>query len=57
MTENEYSYLLTMYLASDYCEAMSFSEYATRYGRQLLGNRSENDGGKKRMDQTAQEAD
>ena len=43
MTENEYSYLLTKYLASDYCEAMSFYEYATRYDRQLLDNRSENE--------------
>lgn len=57
MTENEYSYLMTMYLSSDYCEAMPFYEYVTRFGRQLLGNRSEDDGGKKRLDQTAQEAD
>lgn len=46
MTESEYSYLMTMYLGSDYCEAMSFFEYATRFGRQLIKNRSENDGRK-----------
>ena len=57
MTENEYSYLLTMYLASDYCEAMSFYEYATRYGKYLIDNRSDDDGGKKRLDQAAQETD
>ena len=44
MTENEYSYLLTLYLGSDYCEAMSFYEYAMRYGRQRLENRSDDDG-------------
>ena len=57
MTENEYNYLMTLYLGSDYCEAMPFYEYAMRYGKYLIGNRGDDDGGKKRLDQAAQETD
>lgn len=38
MTEAEYSYLMTFYFASHYCEVMSFNEYVLRYGRKLLEN-------------------
>ena len=60
MTEAEYSYLMTFYFAGHYCEVMSFNEYVIRYGMKLLEDkdiRGDYYGRKKRMDQTAQEAD
>jgi hypothetical protein len=36
MTEDEYNYLLTLYLSSDYCEVMPFYEYVSRYGKRLI---------------------
>lgn len=38
MTENEYNYLMGLYVGSDYCEFMCFNEYLNRYGDALLKN-------------------
>lgn len=36
MTENEYNYLMGLYVGSEYCEFMCFYEYLKRYGEALL---------------------
>ena len=36
MTENEYNYLMGLYVGSEYCEFMCFYEYVKRYGEALL---------------------
>ena len=38
MTENEYNYLMGLYVGSEYCEFMCFYEYLKRYGDALLEN-------------------